>query len=1151
MVGRRRTRNVNQLHQEPDPRDIEVNELRQLVQQLQLRLERVEAPRQNHNEPENEDSEDEEFNPFHVNGNSESSDEEAHYRHNDRRNNRSQRGANMRVDIPVFEGRIQPDEFIDWIHTVERVFDYQEVREDLKVKIVAIKLKKHASVWWEQLKLRRAHENKPRIRTWEKMKRELRKKFLPDGYLQEAFLQLHDFAQRDLSGQVYTEPFISYNDVYKLATKVEKQVKEKEGQKSAAYGISRGLNRGYETNMAIGTQSTKPVATKASYTTQPHDAGAGELLVIRRALAADSNRCGVMASHNFFHYAVPHLMGRFRRPWQFDRRTIHDGMRNTYSFDKDGGKIVLGPSKPLISPRTTEVEGNYFMSKCEFSKAFEISKVAYALVIKEVRNDDPPPPPDILIPLLKRFHSVFPEEIPAGLPPMRTIQHCLDLVPGATLPNKPAYRMNPTENAELQRQVDELLRKGMVRESMSPCAVPVLLVPKKDGTFRMCVDSRAVNKITIKYRFPIPRLDDMLDQLHGASVFSKIDLRSGYHQIRMRPGDEWKTAFKTRDGLYEWFVVVYFDYILVFSKGQTEHLEHLAKIFEVLAQQQLYVNLKKCEFMTHSLVFLSSELIKAKLIEAPILALPNFENVFELDCDASGVGIGAVLSQDNRPIAFFSEKLSEARQKYTTYEKEFYAIVRALEHWRHYLISKEFILHSDHEALTYINGQHKLKPRHARWVDCVLGFERIKELYQEDGFFSKVIYQCTNGPYKEFIFQEGFLFHGNRLCIPECSLRFEIIKETHEGGLGGHFGRDKTVALLKDRFFWPKMMKDVNHYILRCRICHLAKSTSHNTGLYTPLPVPSAPWEDVSMDFVMGLPQTQRKKDSIMVVVDRFSKMAHFVPCSKTMDATNIADLYFKEVVKLHGIPKTITSDRDPKFVGHFWRTLWRKLGTKLQFSSAYHPQTDGQTETVNRSLGNLLRCLVGDNIRQWDLVLPQAEFAYNRSCSQTTGKSPFEVVYGCNPLSPLDLVPLPINSTYSGDGDERARAVKELHEKVKLKIEKQNQRYAKQANKHRKAAIFKEGDLVWVHMSKERFPPGRHAKLQQRGDGPFKIVQCMGNNAYKVELPGHHRVSATFNVKDLSPYHGENEVNSRASSFQPGENDTVGVNIFSSRSGL
>ncbi|GJT24110.1 reverse transcriptase domain-containing protein, partial [Tanacetum coccineum] len=468
-------------------------------------------------------------------------------------------------------------------------------------------------------------------------------------------------------------------------------VKEKEGRKSVAHGISRGPNRGYATNRASGTESTKPVATKALYTSQPHDAGAepieeeyqefdlppvfdepleqedviygdtGELLVIQRALAANSTEDSMWLRNNIFHTrctshekvcdviidsescenVVSETMVKKlslktekhpRRPWQFDRRTIHDGMRNTYSFDKDGGKIVLGPSKSLISPRTTEVEGNYFMFKCEFSKAFEISKVAYALVIKEVRNDDPPPPPDILIPLLKRFQSVFPEEIPAGLPPMRTIQHCLDLVPGATLPNKPAYRMNPTENAELQRQVDELLRKGMVRESMSPCAVPVLLVPKKDGSFRMCVDSRAVNKITIKYRFPIPRLDDMLDQLHGASVFSKIDLRSGYHQIRIRPGDEWKTAFKTRDGLYEWlvmpfglsnapstfmrlmnlvfkpfigrFVVVYFDDILVFSKGQTEHLEHLAKIFEVLAQQQLYVNLKKCEFMTHSLVFL-------------------------------------------------------------------------------------------------------------------------------------------------------------------------------------------------------------------------------------------------------------------------------------------------------------------------------------------------------------------------------------------------------------------------------------------------------------------------------------------------------------------------------------------------------------------
>jgi hypothetical protein len=210
------------------------------------------------------------------------------------------------------------------------------------------------------------------------------------------------------------------------------------------------------------------------------------------------------------------------------------------------------------------------------------------------------------------------------------------------------------------------------------------------------------------------------------------------------------------------------------------------------------------------------------------------------------------------------------------------------------------------------------------------------------------------------------------------------------------------------------------------------------------------------------------------------------------------------------------------------------------KFSSAYHPQTDGQTEIMNRSLGNLLRSLVGDNIRQWDLILPQAEFAYNRSNSKTTGKSPFEVVYGCNPKTPLDLVSLPINHSYSGDADERAEAIKDLYEQVRKRIEKQNQKYERQANKHQRVVIFKEGDLVWVHLSKERFPLGRNSKLKHRGDGPFKILQRIGDNAYKVELLRDYGVSATFNVKDLSPYHDENVSNSWASSFQPGRMMTI-----------
>ena len=167
------------------------------------------------------------------------------------------------------------------------------------------------------------------------------------------------------------------------------------------------------------------------------------------------------------------------------------------------------------------------------------------------------------------------------------------------------------------------------------------------------------------------------------------------------------------------------------------------------------------------------------------------------------------------------------------------------------------------------------------------------------------------------------------------------------------------------------------------QVCAFAKQVRKNAGLYTPLPVSTRPWDDVSMDFVLGLPRTVRHQDSIMVVVDRFSKMAHFVPCSKTSDATRVAQLYFREVVCLHGIPKSIVSDRDVRFTSYFWRTLWSMLGTKLKFSTAYHPQTDGQTEVVNRSLRNLLRSLVGDNLTTWDLVIGEPHHWYEpvRGC--------------------------------------------------------------------------------------------------------------------------------------------------------------------------
>jgi len=226
------------------------------------------------------------------------------------------------------------------------------------------------------------------------------------------------------------------------------------------------------------------------------------------------------------------------------------------------------------------------------------------------------------------------------------------------------------------------------------------------------------------------------------------------------------------------------------------------------------------------------------------------------------------------------------------------------------------------------------------------------------------------------------------------------------------------------------------------------------------------------MDFVLGLPRNRKGRDSIFVVVDRFSKMAHFIPCHKVNDVTHIANLFFKEVVRLHDLPRTIVSDRDTKFLSHFWRTLWGKLGTKLLFSTTCHPQSDVQTEMVNRILGQLLKCMIVHNTREWEALLPQVEFTYNKVVHSTTSHSPFEIVYGFNPLTPFDLLPLPIQEAWTfQDGEAKAKMIQDLHTQVKEAIERKVMKYQELGNKGRKEFLFKEGDWVWLHLRKERFP--------------------------------------------------------------------------------
>jgi hypothetical protein len=879
--------------------------------------------------------------------------------------------------------------------------------------------------------------------------------------------------------------------------------------------------------------------------------------------------------------------------------------------------------------------------------------------------------------LLAEYADCFPPDLPKRLPPSRDVDHRIEVVPGSVPPSMAMYRMSPTELDELKRQIDDLESKHVLRPSKSPFGAPVLLTKKKDGTWRFCVDYRALNAITIKNKYPLPRVDELFDRLHGARYFSKLDLRSGYWQIRVREEDVPKTAFRSRYGSYEWlvlpmgltnapatfmhlmnqifrehldrFVIVFLDDVLVYSRTLAEHRRHVRLVLDVLRKHQLYAKESKCEFFRDHVDFLGhrvdrdgvhmmedkvrairdwpvptsieevrsflgmvgyyrkfiadfshlaapmTQLLKKgtrfewgseqerafrRLIDAtttaPTLVLPDPQLPYVITADACGFGVGASLMQDHgrglQPIAFLSKKLTTAELKYENHERELLALYRTLKEWRHYLYGSRFTLKTDHRNLVWLMTQKHLSARQMHWLQYFQDFGGVIPIEHvagrlngvADGLSRRADHRPAVAPaeviatlqhsvdcqpenlpaeiarasledpqtreillhpqsYPQFTVSAGRIhWKGSRVYVPAVhDLRTRVLFECHDAALGGHLGTAKTIHAVTQRFFWPGMQADIMQYVRSCDACQRNKP-SHQApaGLLQPLVIPEEPWSDISMDLITSLPRSRSGYDAVVVFVDRLSKMIHAVATHTTCTASDLARLMLREVARHHGLPKSIVSDRDPRFIAHFWQSLWSTLRTKLSMSTSYHPQSDGQTERANRTLEDVLRSYVNAQQDDWDELLPLVEMAYNNSVQASTGFTPYFLNHGREMATCLSRAMELTDASHSAPAaDEMLRRWEQALNDAKEHIRKAQERQRKWADQHRRDVTFNVGDQVLLSTENLRERMTGAPKLLERFIGPYPVKRVIAATAYELELPESMRLHPVFHVHLLRPY--------------------------------
>ena len=928
----------------------------------------------------------------------------------------------------------------------------------------------------------------------------------------------------------------------------------------------------------------------------------------------------------------------------------------------DGSAVVFKGNKShtLRGIRSKEPLTTKLLSAMQLKRKLRTGSQCFLVLLNKVEEDESVLEfPVEMQPLVKEFADVFAAP-PSGLPPARNVGHTIPLEPGAVPPFRPLYRLSPLEQAEAKRQIEEYLAKGWIEPSSSPYGAPILFVPKKNGQLRMCVDYRALNKVTVKNRFPLPRIEDLFDKLRHAKVFTSLDLAQGYHQIRITDADVPKTAFRTPYGHYQWrvlsfgltnapatfqrlmndifrahldkFVLVYLDDILIFSNSMEEHLQHLRTVLRLLRHNKLYAQPAKCQFMQDEVAYLGHIVgrgglrvdpkkvaavqewtvpqdvgqlrsflgltnyfrkflenystvvapltrmtgknvqwkwtkecqqafvrVRNMLVHAPVLVLPDFNKPFTVVTDASDLGLGAVLLQEDHPVAFESRKLSSAEQAYHTSEKEMLAVVHALRTWRCYLEGVTFKVITDHNPNTYFHTQQHLSRRQTRWSELISSFtfdfqyrpgktnvadslsrqpvgpaplpesetlmvmtrgrialsSLIKQGYRRDPWFKQ-------GKNQKALRQaDGFWYRGEALVVPEYKdIRKDILYEMHCSKYAGHFGLRKTRLAVQEKYWWPGWASDVHEYVKRCDACARNKSKADKPGgLLQPLPIPNAPWEDVSMDFITRLPETMRGHDAILVFCDRLTKMVHFAATTTDVGAEETARLFTEHVFRLHGQPKYLVSDRDARFTSKFWTELMKRLGTKQRLSSAFHPQTDGQTERVNRTLEQMLRMFVGPKQDDWDELLPALEFACNNAVHDSTGNTPFYLNQGWHPTTPLDREVGRFQVPSAQDFTEKQQ---HALADAKALLRKAQERQKSYADSKRREIEFVVGDKVLLSTKNLRLNQPGVKKLMPRYVGPFEVIERVGKVAYRLSLPASLPIHDVFHVSLLANYEAE-----------------------------